>query len=281
MNRLPISSPPAALLWSVLAATLLNPLPAMPQSAPAPQLGQTVTTGEVVSAGRNTLVIKDDNGRYQLFVYDREIANKPAFPLGSRVRVAWSPGEEPGVQVAMAITSLEAGPTPERPATASPEVVPSEVRNLERSIERQMRRYQGGIRAGMALDPELVLVGAHVQMGPFFHPDVAFRPNIEFAFGEVTTLFALNLEGIYRLPINMRQGRWAAYVGFGPAVTFLHQNFERDDGEREIDFGDFDTDFGLNILGGIRMRSGMFLELKTSIYSRPAPTLRLIIGYNF
>ena len=60
--------------------------------------------------------------------------------------------------------------------------------------------------AGAALDPELILFGVHSQLGPIFHRDAFFRPNAEFAFGEVTDLIALNLEGIYRLPISSRQG---------------------------------------------------------------------------
>ena len=139
-----------------------------------------------------------------------------------------------------------------------------------------------GVRAGVALDPELILLGVHAQVGPFFNPDVFLRPNVEFAFGEVTALFALNMEAIYRLPVSSRQGRWSAYVGGGPGFSFLHQNFERTNGEGDkIDFGDFHSNVGLNILGGLRYRNGMFMELKTSVYSRPAPTLRLIIGYNF
>jgi hypothetical protein len=119
-------------------------------------------------------------------------------------------------------------------------------------------------------------------MGPFFSPDVYFRPNVEFAYGEVTALFAINLEGIYRLPISSRQGRWSAYVGAGPAFSFIHQNFERDNGgDRDIDFGEFDSDIGLNILGGLRWRGGAFAEIKSSVYSSPAPSLRLILGYNF
>jgi hypothetical protein len=105
---------------------------------------------------------------------------------------------------------------------------------------------------------------------------------VEFAYGEVTALFALNLEAIYRLPVSSRTGRWSTYVGVGPAFTFLHQNFEKDTGGgNRIDFGDFHYDVGLNILGGLRYRSGMFTELKTSVYAKPAPTLRLIVGYNF
>ena len=152
---------------------------------------------------------------------------------------------------------------------------------MERDIERQVRRYQAGVRAGMALDPELILIGVQAQVGPFFNPNVYLRPNVEFAFGEVTALFALNLEAIYRLPVTSREGRWSSYVGVGPGFNFLHQNFERTDGGKRIDFGDFHSAVGLNILGGLRYRSGMFIELKTSVYASPAPTLRMIVGYNF
>jgi hypothetical protein len=61
----------------------------------------------------------------------------------------------------------------------------------------------------------------------------------------------------------------------------LHQNFDIESGGKKIDFGDFHSDTALNILGGVRYRSGMFMELKTSVYSDPSPKLRLIIGYNF
>ena len=165
-------------------------------------------------------------------------------------------------------------------AEAAP-VIPREVRQVERDIERQARRFQVGVRGGVALDPELVLVGLQSQVGPFFHPDLYLRPNVEFGYGELTALFALNLEAIYRLPINTRQGRWSAYVGAGPGFNFLHQNFEKDSGGKRIDFGEFHSDTGLNILGGVRFRRGTFVELKTSVYSNPSPTLRLVFGYNF
>src|SRR2546425_1785162 len=75
---------------------------------------------------------------------------------------------------------------------------------------------------------------------------------------------------------------WSAYLGAGPALTFLHQSFQSQAGQgRNIDFGNFDFDAGFNILTGVQFRRGTFFEVKTSLYSRPAPTLRLILGYNF
>ena len=45
---------------------------------------------------------------------------------------------------------------------------------------------------------------------------------------------------------------------------------------RRVDF-----DAGFNILVGMQSRRGMFVEAKTSLWARPAPVLRLIVGYNF
>ena len=81
------------------------------------------------------------------------------------------------------------------------------------------------------------MFGVQSQIGPIFHPRVQFRPNAEFAFGEVTDLVALNLEGVYRFSSDYRKGNWIPYIGAGPAMIFIHQNFQRG---RQIDFGNFD-----------------------------------------
>jgi len=244
----------------------------------------TTMTGTVTSASRNTMVIRTGNNAYQLFVFDRDTIKPATVPVGSQARVVSSAGDEPGVRIARSVTVGGEGSASRDTSTsaaADSTVVPQEVRRMERNIEREARRFQLGIRGGVALDPELVLIGLQSQVGPFFSPDLYFRPNVEFAYGEVTALFGLNLEAIYRLPINSRRGRWAAYFGAGPGFNFIHQSFERQTGQSRIDFGDFHSDAGLNILGGMRFRSGTFVELKTSVYSEPAPTLRLIFGYNF
>ena len=134
------------------------------------------------------------------------------------------------------------------------------------------------MHAGAAFDPELFSFGVHSQIGPIIHPRVLFRPNAEFAFGEVTDLIALNFEGVYRFAPANRTPNWTPYIGAGPAMIFIHQNFQVG---RQIDFGNFDYETGLNVLAGMQSRKGTFLELKTSSYSGPAPNLRLLIGYNF
>jgi hypothetical protein len=187
------------LLWSVAVASLLVATPARSQDAPAPsQSEESTLTGAVVSSTRNTLVVRGENGQYQLFVLDPDAVKPRTLTAGSMVRVVSIPGEEAGFRVAREIAIVAAAPaTPQGAGTQRAQPVPREVRRLERDLERQVRRYQAGVRTGVALDPELVLLGVHAQVGPFFNRDVFLRPNVEFAFGEVTALFALNF-GICR-----------------------------------------------------------------------------------
>lgn len=240
---------------------------------------ETTITGTVVSSSRNTITVRTEGGQYQVFVLDGGTVRPATIPAGSRVRVISTSSGEAGVRSASNVVIAGTAPAGQQDVITGSNEVPPAVRNVEREIERQVRRFQVGVRGGMALDPELVTAGVHAQFNSGFSRNIFIRPSVEFGWGEVTTLFALNLEGIYRLPISPRGGRWAAYMGVGPGFTFLHQDFER--GDRNIDFGEFHSDVGLNILGGIQYRSGMFFELRTSVYARPAPTLRFLVGYNF
>ena len=246
-------------------------------------LDEITMTGTVSSSTASTLVVRGENGQFQLFIFDDDTTRPRQVPVGTTVTVSSVPGEESGIRVARVITAAAPGSTTTQASAPQPEAaVPPAIRRVERDIARQMRRYQAGVRTGVAIDPELILVGVHAQVGPFFHPDVFFRPNVEFGFGEVTALIGVNLEAIYRLPVTSRQGRWTAYVGAGPGFNFIHQNFDRTDGGgKRVDFGNFTNDTTINFLGGLRYRSGVFMELKTSVYSSPSPTMRFIVGYNF
>jgi hypothetical protein len=236
----------------------------------------------VVSTSHQTLVVRTDDNDFHLFVFDRYTTKPQTIATGTRIRVISTPGEEEGTRLARTVTALESSNEAKAgtvPAQAKP--LPPAVGELEQNIKREARRWHLGVRAGAALDPELFMFGVHSQIGPIFQRNVFFRPNAEFAFGEITDLIALNLEAIYRLPVSSPRKDWSAYVGAGPGLTFLHQNFERQQGQgRNIDFGNFDFDTGFNILTGIQRRH-TFFEIKTSLYARPAPTLRLIVGYNF
>ena len=268
----------------VLAARLtcgfaiLSAFVAMPPLAHAQD--ETTTSGTVVSSSRNTLTLRTTDGQYRLFVFDTGARRPATLTAGTQVRVTSRAGDDPSARIATDVSASDTANANQNAAGAS--AVPPEMRRAERDIEREARLLQLGVRAGVTLDPELILLGVQAQIGPFFNSNVFFRPNVEFGFGEVTALFALNPEVIYRLPGYSRNGRWTPYVGVGPGFNFIHQSFTGTDGSgRRVDFGNFHGSVGLNILGGIRYRSGVFTELKTSVYSSPAPILRLVVGYNF
>ena len=92
-------------------------------------------------------------------------------------------------------------------------------------------------------------------------------------------MFTVDVDGTYRLPMTRRFGPWSAYVGAGAAFSLVGESFERVDGGRDFDWGDFNFKAGLNILAGVQFRHGLFMEAKTTVYS--VPHLRLKFGYVF
>src|ERR1700681_3619335 len=89
-------------------------------------------TGIVVSSSRNTITVRDTNGRYQLFTFDRNLQRPATLAGGSQVRVSSSASDEGDVRIARDITVLQAGTGS---ATTTPNNVPGEVRQIERDIE--------------------------------------------------------------------------------------------------------------------------------------------------
>jgi len=268
----------------LLIALIFFPLLSVPsvsqentQSAQAQNEG--TIEGTVASTTRQTFVVRTSDNQFYLFTFNRYTDKPQSLPLGTRIRVESRPGTETGSRLATRVTTLEAAPKDQqRAAGADAAPIPESVRNVESNIKSEARRWRLGVRAGAAFDPELFMFGVHSQMGPIFSSRVFFRPSAEFAFGEVTDLIALNLEGIYRFRGSSERRDWSPYVGAGPALTFIHQNFQAG---RNIDFGNFDFDAGFNLLFGMQSRRGTFVEAKTSLWSRPAPVFRLIVGYNF
>jgi hypothetical protein len=244
----------------VFTGLLLSSLSAQAQDSTA--------TGSAGSVSPNTNAVSSGERQYPLYVLGRNVRKPDSLMVGSQgARVASRiPIEQPQAR------------NVQEPRDSS--VVPAQVREVESDIEREVRRFQVGVRAGVALDSELAMVGVQGQVGPFFRDGVYFRPSVEFGLGEVTAMFGFNGDFIYRLPFSARD-RWSTYFGAGIGLNLLHQSFEGEEDGRRIDFGDFHSDTALNILGGVRRRSGVFLEMKTSVYSGPSPTLRMTVGYTF
>lgn len=234
--------------------------------------------GTVVSASRHTLVVQSGDNKYHLFTYNADHAANQAVKPGVHVRVD-AAAEDDGTLVAENVTILRPGSDAAETGAggtggqAAPP--PPQVRRLTDQMETDARRWHAGGRIGVGFSPELFMFGLQSQIGPVFSRRFLLRPNAEFGFGELTDMFAVNMEGAYRLNTTFR-GRWTPYVGMGPSFNFIHQGASSGD----VSFSNFDYKTGFNVfVGGQRART--FVEMKTALWSDKAPVLRLVLGYNF
>jgi hypothetical protein len=165
-----------------------------------------------------------------------------------------------------------------------PDNVPAGAALAEKSVEDAVRRFRIGVQGGVALDPELIDFGAHATFGPIFRRGVDFRPGFEVGLGEITTLFAINLDVTWALPGATPATRWAPYVGAGPNFALSHRgvdttNEPEADANSRFDFSDTDFKAGFNFIAGARSRNGVFFEMKATAYGVSA--VRLLAGFNF
>jgi len=251
--------------------------PAQTSTVTDPQDSVVSIVGTVVSISSQTMVVRTDDNQFHLFSFDKYTVRPKQLAPNTRVRIISSPTDEPGLRLANRVTVQDAANTTGSGAQQEMAPPPKEMVDLQNEIERVARRWQFGVRIGAGLDPELFMFGVHSSIGPIFSRNLHFRPNAEFAFGELTDMVALNLEMAYRLPITFQQGRWSAYVGAGPGLNFVHQGV----GTRDISFGNFDYETSFNIFTGVRVRKGAFVEVKTALWAPSVPTLRMIFGYTF
>jgi hypothetical protein len=160
---------------------------------------------------------------------------------------------------------------------------------VEAAVEEAVRRFRIGVEAGVGLDPEIIMFGVHGRFGPYFTRDVVFRPGIEFGIGEVTTIFGVNLEGIFTFS-RAGSPEWVPYIGGGPNFALSHQSFEApppEEGEEappeeddsRFDFSDTDFKAGFNFIAGARKENGMFFEMKATAWG--VSNIRLLAGFNF
>jgi hypothetical protein len=244
------------------------------------------TVGTVEAVGQASIVLRLDQGSFMVFTIDRDTIRPKALTKGTRVSVVTLTSDTEAAPTALGIDVLPSpqglAPAAGEPAAAE-DPVPLQVRRLESQIEHGARKYRAGLMIGAALDPELISLAGSATMGPFFTRDFQFRPSLEFAFGELTTLFGIHLDAIYTVPGIPRSIRWSPYLGIGPSFAFSHRNFEEErvNGTTvdRFDFGDFSWNNGLNFIVGARSPKGVFFELKATAYG--ISKVRLLGGFEF
>jgi hypothetical protein len=127
----------------------------------------------------------------------------------------------------------------------------------------------GGLRAGLSVDPDQFYFGGHLETGPLIDR-LHFRPNVEIGFGDDLTLIGANMEFVYKFP---RRSGWGIYAGGGPALNV----FIVDDDINDND--DSDTEAGLNLLVGVENASGLFFEFKFGVVD--SPDFKFGVGWTF
>jgi len=203
-------------------------------------------------------------------------------PSGAPVYINPAAPDDSGTQVAENVALSDPGSAfldssslsygQQKPQAAPP---PPQVTKVTRQIRQKVRRWNIGGRIGAGFSPELFMFGLQSQMGPIFSPRFILRPGADFGFGELTDMFSLNIEGAYWLRTQIH-GQWTPYFGMGPSLNFIHQGASSGD----TSFSDFTYKTGFNVFLGAQ-KGKMFVEMKTSLWSDPAPVLRLFVGYNF
>ena len=120
-----------------------------------------------------------------------------------------------------------------------------------------------GVRAGASVDPDQFYVGGHYETRPLVD-QLHFRPNVEVGFGDDVTAVGINLEFVYKIPI---EGPWSLYAGGGPALNIysIEDNSE--------------TDGGLNVLFGAETTNGLFFEVKLGAID--SPDLKFGVGFTW
>jgi archaeosine-15-forming tRNA-guanine transglycosylase len=228
--------------------------------------------GTVVSTSENTVVVRSDDNRYYLFTYAAQAVSQERVKPGIRVRVHGSTPNENGTQVIESIDVIQPGT---ETATGGAAAQTAQVNKLSKQIESEARRWHVGGKVGAGLSPELFMFGPQAQFGPFFSEHLLFRPNVEFGFGELTDMYAVNGEAAYRFSTKLH-GQWAPYFGMGPAFNFISRSASNED----VSFSDFTYKTGFNIFVGAE-KNKAFVEMKTSLWSGDAPVFRVFVGYNF
>ena len=250
-----------------------NPPDASSAKSAETQGNEHFVDGTVVSMTPHTLVVRSDDNQYHLFTFEAGIVPDAAIRPDVRVRVHAGASNDNGTQVAEGVSVIRAGSEAAHSGRGAHEAAP-QVNEVSKEIENEARRFHVGGRIGSGFSPQLFMFGPQAQFGPFFSPHFLFRPNVEFGFGEVTYMFAVNGEAAYRF--NSTFGQWTPYFGMGPSFNFI----DHAPSTGTVCFCDFGYKAGFNVfVGGQKHKT--FVEMKTSLWSAQAPVLRLFVGYNF
>ena len=121
------------------------------------------------------------------------------------------------------------------------------------------------VRTGANINPDQFAFGSQYEVGPIVDR-VWFQPNADIGFGDSATLVTVNMDLVYRHPLAQKTP-WTLYAGGGSAL-----NLYRMDGYSR-------TLAGVNVLGGVAHRNGLFTQVTVGFVD--SPDFKLGVGYTF
>lgn len=128
-----------------------------------------------------------------------------------------------------------------------------------------------GPRLGLAVDPDQVHFGAHLDAG-YLADQLRFQPNFEMGLGDNMTIGAFNFDMLYLF--NSRWDTWAPFLGGGPAANLV---------DHDRNNSDADLEAGLNLVGGVerRLASGGRFHSELRFGLIDTPDLKWTVGWTF
>jgi len=132
-----------------------------------------------------------------------------------------------------------------------------------------------GVRGGLSDNPDQVVVGVQTDFGEFM-PRLAFRPHLDLGLGDDTTVIALGVPVLYRLPV---EGSFTLYGGGGLIVGLIDED-EEDNGPRDDDGNE--VDISPLLAGGIEWpigRGDLGIELNAA--GGDLPRVKLLGVWSF
>lgn len=128
-----------------------------------------------------------------------------------------------------------------------------------------------GVQAGISVNPEQFYFAGQYEIGPVTDK-IWFRPNLDVGFGNGATLVGVNVELVYYFKTNQLKD-WKIYTGGGPALNYYRiSNYG-------LGLNNNGFEPGLNLLGGLAHKKGLFVELKVGVLD--SPDVRFGFGYIF
>ena len=131
-----------------------------------------------------------------------------------------------------------------------------------------------GVRAGVADDPDQIVLGAQFNFGEFIE-NLRFQPNVEVGFGDDANIFSATLPVHYRYAASRSL---TLYGGGGLTLGLI----DLDEDNRRGDDDGSEFDISPMLAGGLEWpMGGNQMSLELNVTGGDFPRAKLVVGWMF